>query len=916
MKTFFGFFVRRPLLVNLALVFVVLAGFLALKSMRFDTYPSIDLGVITVHTLYPGAAAEDVELSVTVPLEEEILKVDGLHKLVSQSMEGLSTLVIHTDPNNSKVQNRIVADDLQKAIDRASARLPGELPQKPELETQTSDILPIMELFISGPVPEETLRVSARNLQNALRELSGVAGVVREGYRKKEVRVLLEPERLHKLGISYNEIAQAIQRRNLRDSGGSLESFVSEKQVVTVGQFEDPKDVEDVIVRSSGPGNYVRVRDIATVVYDFEDLRIQATTNGHPGISLYIRKKTSADGLDTSRKIREFLEDYQKNLPPGVEISIFNDLSRFTSDMLEVLIGNAGLGIVLVFLVVWSFFPWRFTAWVTVGIPAAIFMAFAVMPFFDLSINQVTMASMILMLGILVDDAVVTSESIYRQNELGDPPLQAAINGTTSVAPPVIASALTTILAFAPAAFLSGNEGKFMWTLPAMAIVVLFASLIESQLMLPAHIHHSLRHDKAGQGRRWFNFVEAQYFRLMTLAVRRRFIASVIFIGACAAITFFSLRVVNINLYPDVNIDAFHIKAEMSQGTAFENTRGEMEKLADIVRDEIPPGDLINMKVVTGHHKDDLKNISEGEHVSWGLISVYLKPLGDRESNSMDLVSQLRERLKDQAPFTSLMVIPQRETPPTGKAVEVEVIGNDDARYEVSARILQFLQQHPAVTESWSSYKPGKDVIKLRLNHEAIADHGLQVADITQAVRIAFDGTIIDELQTVDERIDYRLQFSESDQGRVETLRSLTVINQNGFSVPLRALVDFEIELGEASIKHYFGDRTITVFAEIDREKTSTVQINTELEQFIEEQNFQENYSRLRIKQGGELAVQKEALGSVVSAFVLCLVGILFLLVVMFNSLTQPLLIASFATAAPVSAPSDASSPRMLRATV
>lgn len=876
------------------MVFIIIAGYLATQSQKYNTLPSIDVGAASITTVRPGSSSQDIELSITVPLEEEILRVDGIDKVISNSFEGMSKILVVMDPDNSWYENDMVENDIQRAIDRATSRLPNDLPEKPHLVRYLSDKLPVLEVFITGSVPEETLRQVARQMQKSLREVEGIGGVSLSGYRKKEVRIQLDANRMHQLGISFNEISQAIERRNVRDSGGSLDSFVSERDVLTIGQFEDPKEVEDVILRANGPGNYVRIRDVATVLYDYEDWVVQKLSDREAGITLLPSRKANADGLKVAENIHEFVAQKQASLPPGVSMTIVNDSSRYTRDILSVLINNALAGITFVFLVLLCFFPMRFTIWVTAGIPISILMAFALMPFFGIDVNQITVGAFILMLGLLVDDAIVTSESIFRRAEAGYSPIDAAILGTDDVARPVITSAATTLLAFAPAAFLGGLEGKFMWVVPTIAILCLSGSLFECKAMMPSHICHSLQHYQGKTlSRQWFETVESYYQGFMQWVIPHRYKAALIFILSFGLVTYWALNRVSVNLYPEVAVDAFYIQAELPIGASFENTRDQLLVLDQAVRDTIPAADIMQITLTVGHHDYDVKQMTAGRQASWGLVGVFLQPREQRTTDTVEAMQALRKKFKSLKQFKSLIVVPQRETPTVGSAVELEIIGNHDDRYEVAEIVANFLKQHPGTTEVWTSHVPGKDIIEVKIDHEALANYGFQVADVTRAVRAAFDGFIVDELQTIDERIDFRIQYAKPEQGSLEALRSIVLVNPQGLTVPLRRLVDFEMQPGESNIKHYLGERSTTIFAEIDRSLTSTAAINQQLQDFIEEQNLKQRYRHFRFIQGGEFAAQQQALGRVGTALTLCVIGILFLLVLLFNSMTQPLLILS-----------------------
>jgi multidrug efflux pump subunit AcrB len=866
-------------------VFFLLTGLAATNTMQFDTFPKIDLGLVSIITYRPGASSEDMELSTTVPLEKEIIKVDGLDKVTSNSMEGMSFILVKLEPDAENPE-QIIAD-IQKAVDRAATQLPKDLPQKPLVEKISSTKIPVVEVHVTGDVAEETLRYTARQLANGLREVTGIAGVEKIGYRKREVRVLLDPQQLHHLGIAFSEITAAIRNRNVRDSGGSLQSFVAEKKVVTVGQFDYPKQVEEVIIRSNGVGNYVRVRDVAQVVLDYEDWQVQARTDGLTGITLLPRKKAGADGLKTAAAVKAFIEEQRKSLPPGVELLVINDLSRFTVDMLDVLLNNALAGFILVFIVLLIFFHFRLAFWVAIGLPVAISITISVMPLFGLGIDFMTLTGLILVLGMLVDDAIITGESIFRQKEQGLAPIQASIQGTVNIAPPVIMTTLTTVLAFAPVAFLGGLEGKFLWTLPVMALLTLGSSLLECQFMLPAHLVHA----PATQPKQWFVYIQRAYDGLIAQIVRWRYISIILFVTASGIALVWSMQTLRFNLYPDVNIDTFYLKVELPEGASFAYTSNKVKELETLVREVVPKYDLLNVGTRIGQHDTDPYGVTEGRNPAWALISVYMKPQGERQSNSNDLIAELRQRVSQFQGYKSIHIEPLKDTPVQGKPVQVEVIGNHEERFELAEILLAWLQQNPAVTEAWTSYKPGKDVVRLRLNHEALADKGLSVASVVETVRMAFDGQVIDELRTVDEKIEYRLQYRPQEQGKLVTLQNLTVINQHNLPVPLRAVSDFEIQPGEAAIKHYFGDRTVTVYADIDRKQISTAQINQALQQFVTEEQLLQRFDKLRLWYGGELEQQQEALGNVGTAFLLCFLGIFFLLVILFNSFTQPFLV-------------------------
>ena len=334
------------------------------------------------------------------------------------------------------------------------------------------------------------------------------------------------------------------------------------------------------------------------------------------------------------------------------------------------------------------------------------------------------------------------------------------------------------------------------------------------------------------------------------------------------------------------------MQLELPLGTSFDTTRDRLRQLERDLLVSLPQQDILASKITIGHH--DLPNeasVTEGRQPSWGLIDVYLVRQSERTYTSTEIASRMRDFLVTQRDFLLARVVPQENSPPTGEAVELDIVGNSDDRYLAAEQVTRFLRETPGVSRVWTSYKRGKDIIDLQLKHELLANYGLTVQDVTRAVRVAFDGLLVEEMQTVDERIRFRLQYRQPEQGQLETLYGLVLINARGEPVLLRSVADFETKPAQATVFHYFGERTMTVYADIDKSRLSVAEINRKLANFLEQQNLRARYSQLNFVQGGEADRQQDALGNIASAALLSLAGILVLLVLLFNSVSQPVLV-------------------------
>ncbi len=886
MNALVGFFINRLNLVTLILVLVSLLGLVSLGALRYEIMPSMEMGVVNVTTMKAGAGPEEIELSITLVLEEELLKVDGIDKIFSQSMEGLSLITINVDPDT---QDRIqLLSDIQKAIDRAQSRLPEDLIERPLVEELGSKQLPVAELHITGAVAEEVLRRQARLWQQKLRNVPGVSGVDKAGYRRPEVKIQLDQRKLQQLGMSLDEITTAILERNVRDSGGSINTTRGEKATLTVGLFTDPADVKNAIVRSHEPGNAVLLRDVAQVTSGYEDWQIQSRTDGQLSIALRINKNANADELATMAGLRAAIQSESAQLPEGVQLLLVNDVSRFTKDMLQALVTNAWMGFVSVFAVLWLFLGRHVAFWVSVGLPFSILGTFFALLFTGFSVNGMTLVAMILVLGMLVDDAIVTAEAIQARRETGSSYVRAAIEGTRDVAAPVSISVLTTIVAFLPLFTLGGLEGEFIRVVPVVISLMLLISLFESKLLLPAHLAHSRY---KAQRRSWLVTAQQLYLRALLLLLNHRLRASLAIAALFAVLAVGATSAIRFQLYPETALDTILVKVELENSTPFEETVTRIHQLEKRLRSLIPAGDLLNTTAEIGHHDTDVYGGSDGRNQAWALLTIYLKPLRQLEEHPMVTLSRLREHARHEKDLQSISVEPLEDTPVLGKPIQLEILSEGDEKLVAAARIKGYLATLPGIMDVWDSHTEGKDVLDLEFNYHNLAAYQLSVKQVANAVRVALDGLIIAEQQLAEERTYFRLTLIQSERKRLRTLNELFIVNREGRPVALSSVATFHLRPGEAAIKHFNGRRTLTVYAEIDRSRTDVYTVNDQLGAYLDQADWRRQFPEIDFYQGGELQQQAQSFGGLGIAFLASVLMILFLLIMLFNSFSQALLI-------------------------
>ncbi|MCK5330196.1 MAG: efflux RND transporter permease subunit, partial [Candidatus Marinimicrobia bacterium] len=423
MKSFIRFFAERHLLANLITFMIVLLGVFSLLQIKRDLYPSVDLDAMVITTRYPGASPKDVELNVTNKIEDEIKGINGIETLTSYSMENISVINISIDPDASDKDE--IKRDIRDGVSRVSD-FPAEVTDAPYILEVKSENFEILWIGMGGDMPYSELRQSARLFEKKLKQIKGVSKVTKTGYLAREIKVEVSGEAIEEYQVPMREIVSAIQLRNVRVTGGSFESYTSDKTIVALAQFEEPMEVGDVIVRSTFEGHRIAISDLAYVSDDFEPEKTRFRMNGKSVIAFTIFKKSNADIIRVVDEIKKFVDDEKKSLPEDLELMYSADESRYVKARIGVLTNNGLMGLGLVIFVLFIFLNFRTAFWVAMGIPLSLLGVFFFSPFFDVHIDILSLMGLILVIGLIVDDAIVVAESIAKRREAGDSPVDAA----------------------------------------------------------------------------------------------------------------------------------------------------------------------------------------------------------------------------------------------------------------------------------------------------------------------------------------------------------------------------------------------------------------------------------------------------------------------------------------------------------
>lgn len=686
MKNAINFFVNRSLFGNLVTVGVLLAGIITLFSMRREAFPNIDFDIVVVTSIYPGASPQEVEKLITIPVEREIKSVDNIKETSSTSLYSRSAVVLTLEPGiDDKLQ---VLQDIRDAVDRAKVEFPEDA-EEPLVQEISTSRTPVLEVALNSKkgtekeLSETQLRDIASRLEDELELIDDVASITTRGYREREIHVEVDPAKMSAMNISVDEITSALANRNLNFPGGSVRDGGKEYTIRTVKEFENKQEIENLIIRANDlgfwvGGGIVRLKDIAKVHDTYEIVEQEEKANGRKAIILTVLQKEKGDAINIVDAVKKQIKDFTKDMPEELEVSLINDLSYYIRRRLQVLTSNVVIGLVLVLVSLFFFLGWRISLMVALGIPFSFAITFLVMGYFDMSINLISMFGLVIVSGMIVDDAIVVGENIYRHIEKGRHPVQAAREGAAEMVAPVFGSISTTIVAFAPLMFMSGIMGKFVWSIPAAVIIALAASLYESFFILPAHISDVTRNvdrkkilkNEQSFEARFFKRLQNIYRPILEWSLKRRYFLMVtvffLFIVAAAMIT-----VTGFILFPKGGIEVFIIKTEAPAGISLETMDKFIEPVEDAAR-ALPEEELDSVISRVGIHQESPSDPFTKRGENYAQVMVYLTPEPQRDRRASEIIAYLKRQVDPDRTIVTL------STASTGNGKSVLKLANSE----------------------------------------------------------------------------------------------------------------------------------------------------------------------------------------------------------------------------------------------
>ena len=907
MNRIIDWFVHNSVAANLLMVFVIVSGTFSAFTVKQEVFPEFSLDLISISVPYLGAAPEEVEAAVNIRIEEAIQGIDGIKRVSSTASEGTGTVIVELE---LAADARKVVDEIKSNVD-AIVTFPEETeePIVREIDSRRQ----VIDVAISGQTDEGTLKALAERVRDDLAAHPEITQVELVNAPPYEIAIEVSETALRRHGLTFDEVAQAVRRSSLDLPGGSVRADGGEILLRTIGQAYRRVEYEELVVWSRPDGSRLRLGDFATVVDSFAETDQMARFDVEPTVLVSVFRTGDQSALEIADAVREYVGTARTRVPAGISLTTWQDQAQILDDRLNLLLRNGATGFLLVFLVLALFLEFRLALWTSLGIPISFLGALWLMPGLDVSINEVSLFAFILVLGIVVDDAIVVGENIYTHQERHRDGLRGAIEGAQEISVPVIFAVLTSVAAFVPLMLVPGMMGKIFRVIPLIVIPCLLFSLVESLQILPAHLSR-LPAPKARRGlwsrlQRLFangmqQVIRKVYRPALDVALRWRY--STAAAGAASLILTVGMVVggwTTFHFFPSIEADFISAAVTMPQGTPATGTAEALSRLeasAEALRQELTTHEgwdpfrhvysSVGDQPLAAQAGGPFGPILDRVAANLGEITVELVPSDTRTMTSEMLGNRWRELTGDvpeatEVKFTATMMSP-------GDDVDVQLTGGNIDQLRAAADALKVrLAGYAGVFQISDSFRQGKPEMKLGIK-PAAETLGLTLADLGRQVRQAFYGEEAQRIQRGRDDVRVMVRYPERDRRSLGDLDNMRVRTPNGGEVPFRQVAAVEPGRGFATIQRVDRQRAVNVTAAVDASVTSAQAVILDLESRVLPEVLPA-FPGVSYSFEGAQAEQRDAIGGLQSGFVLALLMIFALLAIPLSSYVQPLIIMS-----------------------
>lgn len=890
-------FLQNHVLANATFVVILLIGTLSYFQLPRAQDPEINFNWVAVVTALPGASTEDVEKLITQPLEDALQGLSDVKFVISNTREGISDISVRFDDIDERLFDKRLSDLRREVQNKANTDLPDEASEPFVMEFTTASQFPTAMVVLHGMANDETLRRAARNIRDDIDRLRGVDTTGPAGLQDPEIQIEFDPELLRSYGVTPTQLADTV-RAHFRDvSAGELRVGEQSWLVRLIGTSSDPGRIARLPVSTSS-GN-TPIGELASVQRVREKSTKLAMHEGKPAVLLSVTKKTNANTLELVQRVEDYITAKNPTLAPlGLELKLLDDQTVATRDALRIMQNNAALGLLLVVLVTWIFLGGHIAVFIGIGIPFTLAATFLLLNSIGETLNQSVLLGIVIVLGMLVDDAVVVVEAIYYRLQRGAQALDAAIDALREVFKPVTSSVLTTMAAFLPLMLMPGLIGDFMFIIPFVVSVALAISLIEAFWMLPVHISAArVNFKKTSRLQalrvRFTHWVRITYCRLLIRVLRypKRSLG-IIGLLLVAALGLLASGQVRVQFFAFDPSRLFYVNVQMPPGTSLETTMDTLLEIEGKAREHLEDNDTRGIISVAGQMFTEMAPYFGDQY---GQIAFSLNP-GHNQTRTIDeIIDAMRADVMAVSGPNRVNFFVIKPGPPTSSPINVKVRGDNFNELRAATDALwRELEAMPAVHDIRDDDSEGKPELRLRLNTDALQRTGLRTSDVMRDIRLLFDGEVVASMQDQGEKVEVRVRAQPLTVDSIdEALRQPIALPegtaQQTREIPLGELVHVSSGAGKAYIRHYNFRRAITLQAELDQTQMDTVTVNRQIQE--KWQTLHTQYPGVDLEFSGELDDIQESLDAMASLFLFG-VGLIYLILgSQFRSYWQPFMI-------------------------
>ena len=905
-------FARNGVAANLIMILILFGGFVTAFNLKQEVMPEFSLEMITVSVEYLGAAPEEVEEAVCTRIEEAIQGLDGIKRINSTASEGMGKVTIELELG---ADTRKVVDDVKSRVD-AIITFP-EQTEKPVIQEITSR-RQVIDIALWGDADEATLKFLAEQTRDELTAIPGISQVELANARPYEISIEISERDLRRHSLTFGQVADAVRRSSIDLPGGSVKTSGGEILLRAKGQAYRQREFEDLVLLTHPDGTHLRLGAVARVNDGFAETDQFSFFDDKPTMMIRVYRTGEQGALDIANKVKSYVAQAQDRMPAGITLTTWGDTSKSLRDRLDLMARNGRLGFVLVFFTLALFLRFRLAFWVSLGIPVSFLGAIWLMPTFDVSINMISAFAFIVVLGIVVDDAIVVGESIYTHQQGSHHGLEGSIEGTKAIMTPVVFAVLTSVAAFMPLLMVPGTMGKIMRTIPLIVIPCLLFSLIESLWILPHHLSRLsakslVDPSRAGLWRRFQGgfssglerFIETVYRPFLENAIRWRYLT----LAAGVATLIVTLGLVGggwirFVYFPEVEADFITASLTMPQGTPVGSTTQAVERLGETaatlrrqLEEEFGTDLFRHSYAAVGDQPfrtaQDTMGPGAGRQVNHsgshlGELTIELVPAEERDIGSSELAERWREltgRIPDaiEMSFNATLFSP-------GEDINIELTGPDLNELRAAAAELKLrLAEYAGVYEISDSFREGKREMKLQIKPAAEV-LGLSLADLARQVRQAFYGEEAQRIQRGRDDIRVMVRYPKEERRSLGDLENMRIRAPGGQEVPFHQVAIVTPGRGFASINRVDRRRSVNVTADVDTTQVAPGDIVADLEATVLPYIVADHPSIFYSLEGAQ-AEQRESLGGLKRGFAIAMILIYALLAVPLKSYSQPLII-------------------------